>query len=78
MTLGRFVLAADHMNDRFFFGTAAHEFTLLQQYTCCERMQHNLNRSGMGSLPTFAAAAHEINAKSESERRHCGLSRPPL
>jgi 3-hydroxyisobutyrate dehydrogenase-like beta-hydroxyacid dehydrogenase len=29
----------------------------------------------MGSLPTFAAAAHEINAKSEGERRHCGTKR---
>jgi Flp pilus assembly secretin CpaC len=28
----------------------------------------------VGSLPTFAAAAHEISAKSEGERRQCGQS----
>ena len=30
----------------------------------------------LGSLPTFAAAAHEINAKSEGEWRHCGTFLP--
>jgi hypothetical protein len=32
----------------------------------------------LGSLPTFAAAAHEISAKSEGERRQCGLFRLSL
>jgi hypothetical protein len=30
---------------------------------------------GLGSKPTFAAFAHEINVKSEGERRLCGQSR---
>jgi hypothetical protein len=29
----------------------------------------------LGSLPTFAAIAHEINAKSNSERPLCGTKR---
>jgi hypothetical protein len=31
----------------------------------------------MGSQPPFAAYAHEINAESEDERRHCG-TKPSL
>jgi hypothetical protein len=31
---------------------------------------------GLGSLATFAAIAHEINAKSNSERRLCGQNGP--
>ena len=32
----------------------------------------NLKLAALGSQPTFAAAAHEINAKSKSQRRLCG------
>jgi hypothetical protein len=41
--------------------------------------RHSQNAAGRhsvkrGSLPTFAAPAHEIDAKPEGERRQCGLS----
>jgi hypothetical protein len=62
-------------NDRFSCRAAEWEITPLQQYSRCERTQHENPIHRLGSKPTFAAAAHENNVKPEDERPQCGLSR---
>jgi hypothetical protein len=58
-------------NDRFSCRAAEWEITPLQQYSRYERTQHENPIHRLGSLPTFAAFAHETNVKPEGEWRQC-------
>jgi hypothetical protein len=55
MTLGWFFSAGVVMNGRILRSALAERFTLLQKFPRCERAQHTINRSGVGSFDTFAA-----------------------
>jgi hypothetical protein len=54
--MGFLVLALVCTNDRFSSRTAGWDFTPSQQSTCCARMQHKIDRIGVGSQPTSDAS----------------------
>jgi len=46
----------------------------LQHNQRCKRTQHKINRSGVGSLPTFAALSNDISFKPEASGGTAGQS----
>ena len=49
-------LAASDTNGRLSCCAAASNILFKPHFLCCERMQHEIHRSGVGSLDTFSAA----------------------
>ena len=69
-------LAAVATNVVFSSCVAAYLLDRLELSIFCTSEGRDFSPAALGSLLTFAAFAHEINAKSEGERRHCGLTGP--
>ncbi|WP_458324676.1 hypothetical protein [Roseobacter sp. A03A-229] len=70
------ISAHSRLNDWFSRSTAAWEFILLQQHSRCKRMQHKINKSGLGSSPILAARCTSEGATSPNWKFTDGIRRP--